>query len=113
MTVRARGRTHRPDVVATVPRFGLEPDPALDVQIDANLSGKVNEHAVDASKPTQAEVLLEFQKSFPPKSRVDVQWDDPVTIYGGVIVGKGRLDTTGKAVFQVLYMYLVCYVSAG
>ena len=55
------------------------------------------------SSPTQQDILLEFQKAFPPKSRVDVQWDEPVTIYGGVIVGKGRLDTTGKAMFQVLY----------
>ena len=103
MTVQARGRMHRPDVVTTVPRVGLEPDPERHVQIDAKLSGRVNESAVDASKPTQTDVLLEFQKAFPPKSRVDVQWDDPVTIYGGVIVGKGRLDTTGTAMFQVLY----------
>ena len=103
MTVRAHGRMNRPDVVATVPRFGLEPDPDHHVQSDGNLSGQVDKNTVDATKPTQAEILLEFQKSFPPKSRVDVQWDEPVTIYGGVIVGKGRLDTTGKALFQVLY----------
>jgi hypothetical protein len=47
--------------------------------------------------------LLDFQKKFPPNSRVDVTWDDPVMNFSGRIVGKGRLDTSGKAIFQVLY----------
>ena len=103
LTVRARGHTHRPDVLPTVPRFGLEPDPEAHVQTDVTTSGRVNESIVDASKPTQTDKLLDFQKTFPPNSRVDVQWDDPVTIYGGRIVGKGRLDASGKAIFQVQY----------
>ncbi|KOO34385.1 hypothetical protein Ctob_016321, partial [Chrysochromulina tobinii] len=73
------------------------------VVTDVLPAGKAAETGVIDSSPTQQDILIEFQKAFPPKSRVDVQWDEPVTIYGGVIVGKGRLDTTGKAVFQVRY----------
>ena len=57
----------------------------------------------DVSSTAQQDKLLDFQKQFPPGSRVDVTWDDPVMNYSGRIVGKGRLDTSGKAIFQVLY----------
>ena len=103
--VPTRGRRHRPDLVSSVPRFSVEPEPAGDVPsvVTDVLPAEVGEiNGIDSS-PTQQDILLEFQKAFPPKSRVDVQWDEPVTIYGGVIVGKGRLDTTGKAMFQVRY----------
>ena len=104
--VPTRGRRHRPDLVSSVPRFSVEPEPASDVpSVVTNVlpAGRAATIPEIDSSPTQQDILLEFQKAFPPKSRVDVQWDEPVTIYGGVIVGKGRLDTTGKAMFQVLY----------
>ena len=103
--VPTRGRRHRPDLVSSVPRFSVDPEPESDVPsiaTDVLPSGREAESIV-VDSTTQQDVLREFQKAFPPKSRVDVQWDDPVTIFGGVIVGKGRLDTTGKAMFQVLY----------
>ena len=99
--VPTRGRRHRPDLVSSVPRFSVEPAPAGDVP--SVVTDVFPETGVIDSSPSQQDILLEFQKAFPPKSRVDVQWDEPVTIYGGVIVGKGRLDTTGKAMFQVRY----------
>jgi hypothetical protein len=98
--VPTRGRRHRPDLVSSVPRFSVEPEPAGDVPsvvTDVLPAGKAAEAGVIDSSPTQQDILIEFHRAFPPKSRVDVQWDEPVTIYGGVIVGKGRLDTTGKA----------------
>ena len=56
-----------------------------------------------AEENTQQGKLLKFQRAFPPNARVDVKRDDPEATFGGRIVGKGRIDTTGKAIFQVHY----------
>ena len=99
MTVQPRGGAHRPSLVDTVPRFALNSE----LKQHEPSSGRVEDDALNVSPSTQQDVLLDFQKKFPPSSRVDVTWDDPVMNFSGRIVGKGRLDTSGKAIFQVLY----------
>jgi hypothetical protein len=99
MTVQARGGGHRPSLVETVPRFALDSEP----KEHKPSAGRVKDTTLNVLPSTQQDILLEFQKQFPPGSRVDVTWDDPVMNYSGRIVGKGRLDTSGKAIFQVLY----------
>jgi hypothetical protein len=99
MTVQPRGGAHRPSLVDTVPRFALNSE----LKQHAPSSWRVEDDALNVSLSTQQDVLLDFQKKFPPSSRVDVTWDDPVMNFSGRIVGKGRLDTSGKAIFQVLY----------
>jgi UDP-glucuronate decarboxylase len=52
------------------------------VETDVLPARKAAETSVIDSSPTQQDILIEFQKAFPPKSRVNVQWDEPITIYG-------------------------------
>ena len=111
MTVQARGGGHRPSLVDTVPRFEIDSESKEHelssgrVEIaDIKVSPTAIEIAEsDVSSTAQQDKLLNFQKQFPPGSRVSVTWEDPVTDYSGRIIGKGRLDKSGKAIFQVLY----------
>ena len=111
MTVQARGGGHRPSLVDTVPRFEIDSESkerelssGRVENADIDVSPTVVDIAEsDVSSTAQQDKLLDFQKQFPPGSRVSVTWDDPVMDYNGRIVGKGRLDTSGKAIFQVLY----------
>jgi hypothetical protein len=83
-----------------VPRFAI--DSESEAREVSSGRGKVAD--VEISPSTQQDRLLDIQKKkFPPTSRVNVTWVDPEKIYSGRIVGKGRLDSSGKAIFQVLY----------